>query len=426
MCIVVPALNPRLQVKPFDTGRVTEKFIVNIGGKKRFEVSRLVYDILVLIDGKRNSEDIAQSLRHTTGLELSAPLVEQIVNEYFIPNHFIGGNGDDTEELEPKSYLRFRMSLLSQQSLRPLTRAFRFLFIKPVLALLAPVSIIIPFYIHFISGADLSAVGNVGGIELLAVYGIVFVTAFVHELGHSSACSSFGAVHGDIGIGLYLFFPVLYADVSDIWHLDRRQRIIVDVGGIYFQALCVPVLFLLYLVSGSTIMLCAIYATYLTILTALNPFLRFDGYWLLSDLFGVPNLRRRSMEAIKSVRLRPTKRRGENTSVLNRIDMKSRVALTAYGGLSVVFFSLFFLQVAYFLHLFLRNGASKWNELLGPATANPDNLSLAEIIGRFNSALPLLLIVVTMLISIITGVRYVAKRLVGIRQKSVSVRDKLQ
>ena len=63
---------------------------------------------------------------------------------------------------------------------------------------------------------------------------IKFFSTTLHEIGHATATSFFGASHGGIGGGFYLFSPVYFADVTDIWRLKKWQRIVVNVAGVYF------------------------------------------------------------------------------------------------------------------------------------------------------------------------------------------------
>lgn len=419
---IVPVLHPNLRMKPFDVGGNSEKFIVDIDGKNQFEVSKLVYNILGLVDGKRGPEEIAESLRLTTGREFSAGAVKQIVNEYFIPNGFVIDRYTDLRERKEQTFLHLKLSMISQESLRPLTDVLRIMFAKPVFVITAIVSVLVPLYTFWILGSGIAAVGRVRGVELLAVYGIVLLTAFFHELGHSSACAHFAAKHGDIGIALYLFFPVLYADVSDVWNLDRRQRVIVDAAGIYFQMLCVPVLCLIYFLSANTIVLCAIYATYLTIVTALNPFLRFDGYWLVSDFFGVANLRKKSLESVKSFlktsfgRTVPDGQKGAG------LDKKVRIAVVAYGSLSVFFFLVFLLQVGFFLESSIQKSGSVIIELLGEGSAIGQPIKLSDIINAIDALIPSLLILVPFTIWLLSAIRHAGRELVIYYRRAKSSR----
>ena len=144
----------------------------------------------------------------------------------------------------------------------------------------------------------LSDAGQLTPTQLLAVTAAVGLSFVFHELGHSSAALLFNIRVRRIGIGLYWIFPVLFSDVTAVWSLGRRQRLLVDVGGIYFQALaCIPLL-LFGILTGDpgwrTAAACGVAVNTLTVVTNLNPLLRYDGYWMYSDLFGIPNLRKQS------------------------------------------------------------------------------------------------------------------------------------
>ena len=99
-----------------------------------------------------------------------------------------------------------------------------------------------------------------------------------------------------MSFGFYLVFPVFFADVSKIWALGSRKRIIVNLGGIYFQLLINILLVGMYL-SGLVeqgFLHSVILTNLLVIVYSLIPFLRYDGYWVYSDYFNIPNLMRRS------------------------------------------------------------------------------------------------------------------------------------
>ena len=365
--------------------------------------------MLILIDGKRGIEDIARELRETAGRDFSVSMVEGVLDDYFIPNGFVSWNGADFSESKGPVFLRARLPLFSQESLRPVTNALQILFAKPVFTALILLSLIVPLHTFFLNGTDIRLIGNVGGLQLLAAYGIVLLTSFLHELGHSSACVHFGVKHGDVGLAFYLFFPVLYADVSEVWNLNRKQRAVVDAGGIYFQTLCLPVLCLLYAATKSIIVLFAIYATALTIVTAMNPFLRFDGYWLLSDLFGVSNLRKKSIDAIDIFRKRGTKKRGAERLPPGARSNNHGIAVTVYAGLSATFFVILFVQVAFFLEKSLRKAAGALGVLFDEVKGANGPLDLAAVLSTMDAMIPTLLFVVPFFAWAIVGTRYLIK-----------------
>jgi putative peptide zinc metalloprotease protein len=127
---------------------------------------------------------------------------------------------------------------------------------------------------------------------------MLLLSVLLHELGHLAACRYFHCPHGGIRFGLYLIFPVLYADVTPAWRLSRKARVVVDLGGVYFQLLLTIPLFCLHHCTRDPLWLLLFLELDGMILFAMNPFLRFDGYWVCSDLLGVANLGSRSGRAL--------------------------------------------------------------------------------------------------------------------------------
>ena len=116
------------------------------------------------------------------------------------------------------------------------------------------------------------------------------ISLFFHEFGHASACRRFNADPDEIGFTLYLIWPSMYCNVSDAWKLNRYQRVVVDVGGIYFQALLGSLYLLIYIVFAWKPLVTASAMIGYTILFSLNPAFKFDAYWVLCDILGVVNL----------------------------------------------------------------------------------------------------------------------------------------
>ena len=76
----------------------------------------------------------------------------------------------------------------------------------------------------------------------------------------------------------------------------REQRLVVNTAGVYFQLLFLSPIIIIYLFTGNDILKYFIYTVNVNFLITLNPFFKFDGYWIVSDLLGVPNLRARTRE----------------------------------------------------------------------------------------------------------------------------------
>jgi putative peptide zinc metalloprotease protein len=136
---------------------------------------------------------------------------------------------------------------------------------------------------------------------LLTFGGIVLATAF-HEIGHATACRYGGAKPGVMGVGIYIIWPAFYTDVTDAYRLSRGGRLRTDLGGIYFNAIFALAMAGLFALTGFEPLLLLVLIQNFAMLQQLLPFLRLDGYYILSDLTGVPDMFSRIKPVFRSLR----------------------------------------------------------------------------------------------------------------------------
>lgn len=167
-----------------------------------------------------------------------------------------------------------------------------------------------------------------------------FVTIIFHELGHVAACKKFTGKNGGMGIGIYIIYPVFFSNISAIWHATKREKIIANLAGIYMQLWFVPI-FLIYgiwsndhfFVDFSQMLI------FISVIQIL-PFVRSDGYWLLSDIFNVSNLLSRSQANIKVFL--------KNPITFLRLKSNTEMAILTYGLINTVFILFFaYYQLVY-------------------------------------------------------------------------------
>jgi putative peptide zinc metalloprotease protein len=135
----------------------------------------------------------------------------------------------------------------------------------------------------------------------LALYGTMLIlSAVAHEFGHAFAARHFGCRVGTMGIAVMVMVPTLYTDTSEVWALTApRQRLAVAAAGIGAEIILAVAALALWshLPEGaarSAAVSLATTALAATLLINLSPFMRFDGYFMLSDLLGIANLQERS------------------------------------------------------------------------------------------------------------------------------------
>lgn len=167
---------------------------------------------------------------------------------------------------------------------------------------------------------------------------VVFVVVKVlHEAGHALTARYFGAECNECGVMLLMFTPVLYTNVTDSWVLPRWQRVLVSAAGIIVELVLASVCCILwwYASAGVTkaillnvMMLCSVN----TLLFNGNPLLRFDGYFILADLTGIPNLAARSSARLQAVLIDLL----TGKSAVPQHEER-RTTLLAYGALSTIY-----------------------------------------------------------------------------------------
>lgn len=188
-------------------------------------------------------------------------------------------------------YFLFRIPLLSERTLFPITSRLAPLFHPQLVVRLLPAMLLVHLFLSWVFFHSFRVAGSsLRGWDFAMLLAGNYLGLLLHELGHTSACVRCGVSPGPIGFGLYLIFPAFYADVTTAWRLPRPLRVLVDAGGIYMSLLAATISALLYSISHRPVfaVLTAIYQT--TVWISLWPFVRMDGYWAISDYLGVPNL----------------------------------------------------------------------------------------------------------------------------------------
>lgn len=135
---------------------------------------------------------------------------------------------------------------------------------------------------------------------LLAYAGALIAVKFIHELGHALMAKRIGCRVPTMGIAFLVMYPMAYTDVTESWKLDsHRKRLKIAGAGIMTEMLIAAWCLLVWTVlpDGSVRGVAFFLATTsltATLLINASPFMRFDGYFLLCDLTGMPNLHARS------------------------------------------------------------------------------------------------------------------------------------
>jgi putative peptide zinc metalloprotease protein len=274
--------------------------------------------ILLLWRDAATVEDLSRSLSETFGLSASAKDIASVAEFAF---------ANQLTETDPKgtwhryasirssgqhgvlkslmhNYLFFRWPLIHPEpGLHWLLPRLSFVFSRTFWGVLVCVALG-SIYLATRQWADLeAAAAAVLRLEGLAVYGFaVLALKLIHELGHALTTVRYGCRVPSMGIAVMLGTPVFYTDTSDSWRLaDRSKRLAIVFAGVSAEMIVATVAILLwsFLPDGLARDLAFAFATTsitLSIAINLNPFMRYDGYFALSDYLKVPNLQSRAFD----------------------------------------------------------------------------------------------------------------------------------
>lgn len=159
---------------------------------------------------------------------------------------------------------------------------------------------------YFQNGLGIGTLASIGGERWLVLLAAYLAAKSLHELGHGLACVYRKVSCNELGVMLLCFAPCLYCDTSDAWRLRSKwQRAHIAAAGIYVELLIATFAAILWLfsrdgivheISAGVMIVCSLG----TLFVNSNPLLRYDGYYILSDLWGIPNLAERSREIANS------------------------------------------------------------------------------------------------------------------------------
>jgi len=312
-----------------DSGYADPRYLVSRPDGKVVLVPVLVQQVLDGLTAGGDADAVAERVSTACGRELTADGLTYLVEEKLRPLGLVEPvTGPDApapppvKTVAPQNLvlgLRLRRVLVPRRASRVLAPILAPLFWPPVVVAALAALAWADYSLFAHTGVEQVFAGVfVDPPALLGVIGIVLAGTLFHEFGHAAACRYGGAQPGAIGIGLYLIFPALYTDVTDSYRLSRTGRLRTDLGGVYFHVWWILGCAAAYLATGWQPLLLVILLVHIEALQQLLPFVRLDGYFVLSDIAGVPDLFARSGGVLKqllpgrtvdpALRLRPATR----------------------------------------------------------------------------------------------------------------------
>jgi putative peptide zinc metalloprotease protein len=316
----LPALRQDLSIEPAANSPTGERmWVIHDPLQHKFiQIDGETKQLLSVWNEAATGADLLQLANHRFGLMMEPSDIERLVS-FVVRNHLAAQSQSESWKSTYQESQKQQQSLWQQA-----IHTYLFLKVplfKPNGWLKATLPVVEPLYsrtaaivfaaigiigLYLVSRqweAFLSTFPNFFTLEGAAAFAIaLFLVKALHELGHAYTAVRFGCQVPSIGVAFMVMVPMLYTNVSDAWRLkDRRQRFMIDAAGIAVELALASVATLLwvFLDDGIVRSISFIVATsgwIMSVALNLNPLMRFDGYYLLSDMVGIDNLQPRSFE----------------------------------------------------------------------------------------------------------------------------------
>ncbi|MEQ8316105.1 MAG: efflux RND transporter periplasmic adaptor subunit [Phycisphaerales bacterium] len=339
-----------------------------------YRLTPMAYEFVCLLDGKRTVEETWTLCLETHG-DAAPTQVEtvELISQLYNANLLKADDTPETEQLLTRARQRikkkaigqamgimyFRIRLFNPDSIftavEPIVRPLlnRWGFIAWCLLLLGAIAALTSEAgALFDSERFQGAIAPANWPWLIVVF---IVSKIIHESGHGLVCKRFGGQVPELGIMMLVMFPAPFVDASSTWAFASKwQRVAVGAAGMIFELAAASIAAFVWLATldtGGVVNQFAynamLTASISTILFNANPLMRFDGYYILSDLLEAPNLMQRAQNLIKfhfqkyMYRIRnakpPTVQAGE------------RPWLIAYGWAAMVYRVFLFFSITLFV-----------------------------------------------------------------------------
>ncbi|MFF7053632.1 hypothetical protein ACFY94_35285 [Streptomyces griseorubiginosus] len=300
--VLEPQLVPRLSAglrlhgEYQGSGFTEPKYIARRGDGQVVQLSRLLYLVASSVDGERDTESIAHRVSARFGREVSGDNIRYLVEKKLEPLGVTVPEGQESDEVDaPRSDLLLALKghrvIFDERRTAKIARSFAWLHRPVVVAVMLAAAVAMDVWLFAFYGAIEPVLEVLDQpVLILAVFLLTVASLVFHEFGHASACRYGGARPGCIGCGIFLIWPSMYTDVTDVYRIGRGGRIRTDLGGVYFNVVFMLGMAGLYFATGEPFFLAAVYLGHFEILEQLMPAVRLDGYYILGDLAGVPDL----------------------------------------------------------------------------------------------------------------------------------------
>lgn len=277
---------------------------------KYFQVGVQEYDFIASLDGKKSAKQIVDELGQLDGDSVTPQqavticqwLVQSnlIISESLDSSARLGNQASAIDKQKMMGWLNpisFKVSLFNpNQILTACQGAFSWLFSGWFLMLwLVTGGVAMNVLFSRWEDLGLASAGILSGTSWISLLVFWLVLKVIHEFAHGLACKKYGGEVPEAGVLFLLFTPMAFVNVTSMWRFSSRwHRIVVAAAGMYVELFISFVALIIWSRSDALLADMAynvfLMASITTILFNANPLMRFDGYFILSDLLNVPNL----------------------------------------------------------------------------------------------------------------------------------------
>ncbi|MEM7781734.1 MAG: biotin/lipoyl-binding protein [Planctomycetota bacterium] len=296
-------------------------------GQKYFQFPPPVFFLLKQLDGTKTIEELQDSYHEKFAPKrITRNDLQQLLTRFHQDGLVISEVGGQGAELLKRGQKNRRMETLGQMAnilairyrgfdperiLNFLNRYTWWIFTKPavVVTLIAAITALVSVLMNWtLFSAKLPGFEAFFDPRQWYLFGIVLcVTKIFHEFGHGLSCKRLGGECHEIGFMLLVLTPCLYCNVSDSWRLKNKwHRAAIGAAGMYVEVILATIAtFVWWFVQPGLVQdICLrimLVSSISTILFNGNPLLRFDGYYIMSDVLEIPNLYQKSNKALTTL-----------------------------------------------------------------------------------------------------------------------------
>ena len=186
---------------------------------------------------------------------------------------------------------------------------------------------------------------------LIYAWFILLLTTSAHELAHGLTCKHFGGQVREMGVMLIYFQPALYCNVTDAWLFpEKAKRLWVTFAGAYLDIVLWAVALLMWRATEADTW---VHFTALVVMATsgvrtlfnLNPLIKLDGYYLLSDGLEIPNLRARASGFLGGLWRHLWG--ASDSAVVDETSARERRIFVAYGLMAGIYSALLLGSIAW-------------------------------------------------------------------------------